>query len=193
MKLAALVFSGGLHFWWLNFPRLHPGAKCMPALRHRRVVGAGSQEEGGEWVEQLVVFVTAGYWLGFGLSDAGWTHGLASAVGCGKKFPFISDNFIGLYWITDFCLDLWLFCISIILCVYIYTLFAQIFWNNRSVTGSTFCNYIISHSHPLFGSGVFFVCWFLAFFSVLCLKMLSLSRFINRSSWFHVSKHMDIF
>lgn len=50
-----------------------------------KVVGAGSQKEGGKWVEQLES-VTAGCWMSSGLSDAGRTHGLPQQLDQGNSF-----------------------------------------------------------------------------------------------------------
>lgn len=150
-ETGSFVSSAGLHFWWLNFPRLHSGARCMPVLIHRKWWEHAARRRGG------VGGITRVHdsWLLDGLRVVRcWQDTeTASAVGCGKRFPSISSSFIGWYWRFDFCLDFCLFCILDILyyvfislhtdslqVIYIYATSAQIFWYNRSVTVSSLCN-----------------------------------------------------
>lgn len=73
----------------------------MPALMQ----SGGSKQPGGGRGAGGRTHVSAGWLLdGFGLPDL--ARHTASAAGSGKQFLSISDNFIGLYCIIDFCLDL---------------------------------------------------------------------------------------
>lgn len=67
----------------------------MPALMHRKWwEQAARRREGNGWKNSVRdSWLLAGLWVVRCWPDAQ----TALAVGCGKQFPSISDNFVGLY------------------------------------------------------------------------------------------------
>lgn len=113
MELAALFFWWGYITDGLTFP---DHILRLDGCQHWCTESVGSGQPGGRRGVGGTACVRDSWlpdelWLVRCWQDT-WT---ASAAGSGEQFPSISDNFIDLYWVIDFFLDLWLFCILDIL------------------------------------------------------------------------------
>lgn len=193
MELAALFFWWGYISDGLTFP---DHILRLDGCQHWCTESGGSWQPGGgrgvggttcvrdSWLLDELWFVRC--W-----QDT-WA---ASAAGSGEQFPSISDNFIDLYWVIDFFLAVLHFgCTT--LCTYFFKLLEcacilQLLLRSSEIYQLQFQPSVIRYFifFPFGSVGAF--CFGL--FSILFLKMFSLSPFIYRNSWFHVSDHMDSF